>query len=168
MKNVNQYFPERWCQRHQRFLIFPKAKENPEQLGSNTKRQEATQRTKPVETSCTQPQAWRLPQNCAEGCRAPMQSQTHGVFTKKKGRFTREQPRDRAGTLPVTSQGPTQRGLCEECTPLKPSRTGQRRQKGPAESREGQSQESQTAHLSPRGRGTRQSQQIFKLPPPEV
>lgn len=55
LKNVNQYFPERCCQRHQRFLIFPKAKENPEQLGSKTKRQQATHRTKPVETSCTQP-----------------------------------------------------------------------------------------------------------------
>ena len=66
LKNVNQYFLERWCQRHQRLLIFPKANENPEQLGSKTKRQQATHRTKPVETSCKQPQAWRLPQNYAQ------------------------------------------------------------------------------------------------------
>lgn len=50
------------------------------------------------------------------------------------------------------------------------SRTGQRKQKGPAKSGEGQSQESQTAHLTPcanYGRGAQWSQQIFTLPPPE-
>lgn len=147
-------------------LIFPKARKRKlEQLGSNCKCQEATQNKTSGGRLHAATSLETTSKTVRKAARHPCSLKPMGVFTKKKGRFTREQPETWAGTLPVTSQGPTQ-GTLAGATPLKPSRTGQRRQ-GQLRVERGRAK-NHRQHLSPRGRGTRQSQQIFKLPPPEV
>ena len=118
-------------------LIFPKARENPEQLGSKTKCQQATHRTKPVEMSCKQPQAWRPPQNYAQKAAeqlwglkpsgsSPRRGQVHLRAATRPGWYpdcglaTRSSVCDQPGAhIEGTLWGVKQ----------KPSRTGQRKQK---------------------------------------